>query len=434
MLYNLKGVDNMNQPLSYRMRPDRIDNFFGQEHLFKENSLINKIIKEKKLVSLILFGPPGVGKTSLATIICNNLDVQYRFLNATTCTRKDMEEILLDANMYGQIVLILDEVHRLNKDKQDFFLPHIESGLISLIGMTTANPYHYINPAIRSRCNLIELYQLSTKNIIEALNYAIKSPKGLNNEYKVEDEAIKIIAKLSGGDIRFAMNQLEIATISCTNKIISVEDVKTNTKVPQYLIDNDEDGHYDAVSALQKSIRGSDVNASLYYLARLIAANDIASIERRLSVTAYEDVGLANPSAVDRTIKAIETAKILGFPEGAIPLGFAVVDLALSPKSKSSCNAVQEAIKSVEQNVFPVPKYLRLTPHGLKSEDKYPYDRPDLWDKIQYLPDEIKKVEFFEGNSNSKYERALVENYMKLKTNQRSADIASLKKKYNKKG
>ncbi|MDD3383716.1 MAG: AAA family ATPase [Bacilli bacterium] len=424
----------MNQPLSYKMRPDNLNNFFGQKHLFKENSLINKIIKEKKIVSLILFGPPGIGKTSLATIICKNLDIQYRFLNATTCTRKDMEEILLDANMYGEIVLILDEVHRLNKDKQDFFLPHIESGLITLIGMTTANPYHYINPAIRSRCNLIELYQLTTSDVVDALNYAISSPKGLNNEYIVEEDAIKIIAELSGGDIRFALNQLEVAAISCTEKNIRISDVKTNTKVPQYLIDNNEDGHYDAVSALQKSIRGSDVNASLYYLARLIAANDLSSIERRLSVTAYEDIGLANPAAVDRTIKAIETAKMLGFPEGAIPLGFAVVDLALSPKSKSSCNAIQAAIKNVEENIFSMPKYLKLTPHNIKSEAKYPYDRPDLWDKIQYLPDEIKKIEFFKGSLNSKYERALVENYTKLKSCERSNDIPLLKKKYNKKG
>ena len=417
------------QPLAYRLRPTCIDDVVGQNHLVGEKGFVRKIIEQNKLYSLIFFGPPGTGKTTMATIIAKSLNLQYRFLNATINNKKDLEIVIDEADLYGHMIVIMDEVHRLNKDKQDFLLPHIESGLITLIGATTANPYHSINPAIRSRCHLLQVNPLETNDIIKALKNALKHPNGLKNEYTYDEKALEIIAKLSGGDIRYALNQLEICATCCSNKHIDVETVSNNNKVPQYMIDSDEDGHYDAVSALQKSIRGSDVDAALYYLARLITAGDLESIERRLTVTAYEDVGLANPQAVTRCIEAIRSAKAVGFPEAMIPLGFAVVDLCLSPKSKSANNAIHAAVDYVKNNSLPVPKYLRLTPVGLKENQKYPYDRPDIWPKLQYLPEEIKDIKFYEGEETSSYERALLENYKKLHSYVRSSDLVKLRKK-----
>ena len=418
----------INQPLAFRVRPQTIDEVVGQEHLTGPKGFVRKMINNKSLFSLILFGPPGTGKTTVAMIIADSLDLRYRLLNATTNNKKDMEIAVEEAKMYGHMVVIMDEVHRLNKDKQDYLLPHIESGLITLIGATTANPYHSINPAIRSRCHLLEFNPLRIDAIEKALRNALVDSRGLDNKYTIDDDAIGAIARMSGGDIRFALNQLEVCALCSDDNHITLEIVKANTRIPQYLIDNDEDGHYDAVSALQKSIRGSDVDAALYYLARLIAAGDMDSIERRLTVTAWEDVGLANPNAVMRCCQAIASAKIVGFPEAAIPLGVAVCDLCLSPKSKSGCYAIQKAVSYVENNPLPVPKFMRLTPHGLKEEEKFPYDRPDVWAKIQYLPEQIKDMQFYKGWDTSSYERALMENYKKLKQTKRSSDIPALLK------
>lgn len=418
----------MHEPLAYKMRPETLDDVVGQSHLVGSKGFIRRLIEQKKVYSLIFFGPPGSGKTTVATIFAKSLNIPYRFLNATIHNKKDIEIVIDDARLYGHMIVIMDEVHRLNKDKQDFLLPHVESGLITLIGATTSNPYHSINPAIRSRCHLLQFNPLNEDDIVKALKNALVSKKGLNNEYIAGKDSLELIAKMSGGDIRYALNQLEICATCCQNNIISKDDVSNNIKVPQYLMDNNEDGHYDAVSALQKSIRGSDVDAALYYLARLIAADDLDSIERRLSVTAYEDVGLANPQAVTRTMEALRCARMVGFPEASIPLGFAVVDLCLSPKSKSSCEAIHAAVDFVKNNPAEVQEYLKYTPVGLNESQKYPYDRPDLWAKIQYLPDKIKDIKFYQGNENSSYERQLMENYKKLHSYERSSDLTKLKK------
>ena len=323
----------MKVPLAYRMRPESLDDVVGQKHLVGPKGFVRRLVEQKKVYSLIFFGPPGTGKTTVATIFAKSLNIPYRFLNATIHNKKDIEIVIDDARLYGHMIVIMDEVHRLNKDKQDFLLPHVESGLITLIGATTSNPYHSINPAIRSRCHLLQFNSLNEEDIVQALKNALVSKKGLDNEYYADEDSLKIIAKLSGGDIRYALNQLEICATCSEDHLITKEVVANNITGPQYLMDNNEDGHYDAVSALQKSIRGSDVDAALYYLARLIAADDLDSIERRLSVTAYEDVGLGNPQAVTRTMEALRCARMVGFPEARIPLGFAVVDLCFSPNS-----------------------------------------------------------------------------------------------------
>ena len=408
----------MQQPLSYRLRPETLDEFIGLEYLLSCNTFLKNCVKNKSLFSMIFYGAPGSGKTTLAIILANEVNERYRMLNATTNNKKDLDIVFEEAKMYGHLIVIIDEIHRLNKDKQDLLLSYVENGLITLIGMTTANPFHSINPAIRSRCHLIE-FKVSNDTIVkDVLLNAIKSEKGLNSNYKVDNEVIEGISKLSNGDIRYALNALEILSLSCSNNHITINDLKDNIRIPQYLIDKDEDGHYNAVSALQKSIRGSDVNAALYYLARLIAANDLDSIERRLPIIAYEDVGLANPQAVSRTYEAIEAM---------IPLGFVVIDLALSPKSKNAYLAIAKALDEVNSCPLPIPKYLEYTPVGLKEEDKYPYDRPDLWEKIQYMPEQIKNMNFFEGVPHSNYEKALFENYYRLKNTKRSSKISNLK-------
>lgn len=418
----------MKQPLAFRIRPTRLDEIIGQTHLVGEGALLRRCLEEKRLFSMIFFGPPGTGKTTVASVMANELELPLRKFNAVTGNKKELDGIFAEARLSGSLVVIVDEVHRLNKDKQDLLLPHIEDGSIIMIGATTSNPYFSINPAVRSRCMLLEFKRIDDDDMIKAIDRALRHPEGGITSITLTDEAKQLIVKLSNGDIRYAYNLLEILSIALPNSDITRESVFQYTKTANMSMDHDEDNHYDALSGFQKSIRGSDVDASLYYLARLIQAEDMDSIERRLLVIAYEDIGLANPAAVGRTINAIDAAKRVGFPEASIPLGVAVVDLALSPKSKSGCLAIHAAIEEVNERALNVPDFLRLTPVGMKDEDKYPYDRPDLWHKIQYLPEAIKDIHFYTPNLNSTYEKTLASNLTELRKTKRSKNIALLKK------
>lgn len=417
----------MRQPLAYRMRPQTLDEVIGQKHLIGTGKVIRRCIEEKRIFSMIFYGPPGTGKTTLAMVIANELGVPYRLFNAVTGNKKDLETVFEEAKYYEGLILIIDEVHRLNKDKQDLLLPYVENGRITLIGATTSNPLHAINPAIRSRCHLFEIKALEKQDIEEALQHALTSEEGVTG-VTITPEALSFIATRCNGDIRFALNILEICALACEQDIIDLDLVKQYAQVPNMSMDADGDGYYDVLSAFQKSIRGSDVDAALYYLGVMIMANDLDSIERRLLVTAYEDIGLGNPAAVARCVQAIDAAKRVGFPEGRIPLSMAVIDLCLSPKSKSAESAIDAALSELKHHPYQVPGYLRYTPVNMNQDEVYDYNRADLWPKIQYLPDHLRTTRFYEPVMNSSYEKVLAENLKKLRTTRRSSDLKMLKK------
>ena len=414
------------KPLAYRLRPESLDDIIGQQHLVGEKGIIRKCLEKGTIFSSIFFGPPGIGKTTLAEVIAKELHKPCRRFNAVTGNKKDLDAIFVEADLSGQLILICDEVHRLNKDKQDLLLPHVEKGNIILIGCTTANPYHSINPAIRSRCHLFELKALSRDDVKQALLKAISNKDGLNDSCTISDDALSLIAEVANGDIRFALNVLELSSFICQNNKIEVEDVKEQCKVANQRTFASEDGHYDLLSALQKSIRGSDVNGALYYLALLAQSNDEASISRRLVVIAYEDIGLANPQLVARTLDACKAAEAVGFPEAIIPYGVQIIDLCLAPKSRTGVDAVHRAQALVNTKAYDMPKYLRLTPVGLTDDEKYSYERYDCFHKIQYLPDEIKNVEFIEDFNVNRYEQQLKQVYEQLKSTKRTNNLKQL--------
>lgn len=421
----------MKEPLAFRLRPKNINEVIGQEHLIGDGNVLRRCIEAKRLFSMIFYGPPGTGKTTLAMVLANELELPYRLFNAVTGNKKDMEIIFEEAKYFPGLILIVDEVHRLNKDKQDLLLPHVENGNVVLIGATTSNPLHSINPAIRSRCHLFEVKQLSQEDIEKALRNAVQHPDGLQHQVTIEEEALHIIARHSNGDIRYALNILEICAIACDGNI-SLKLVSQYSQIPNMSFDADGDGYYDVLSAFQKSIRGSDVDAALYYLGIMIEANDMDSIERRMLVTAYEDIGLGNPAAVARCVQAIDVAKRVGFPEARIPLAVALIDLTLSPKSKSGEVAIDHVMATLKHNSYSVPDYLRLTPVQMDKDEQYDYEREDLWKYIQYLPDKLKNTTFYHPNTTSSYEKVLASNIEKLRTTRRSNNLKLLKKNHKK--
>lgn len=395
------------RPLADTIRPEKLDDVIGQEHLIGEGKVIRNLVKNGKLFSMIFYGPSGTGKTTLAYTIINELNLKYEFLNAVINSKKDLDEVISKARENGGLVLIMDEIHRLNKDKQDLLLPYLENGLITLIGLTTANPYHSINPAIRSRCQLFEVKFLKTEDIA----FALRKASSHLDKIKIDDECINYIASLSGGDVRYAYNFLEIAYFASEKHVITMETLKMINNKPSLYIDKNDDGYYDVISALQKSIRGSDVNAALHYLARLIVAEDLDIIFRRLSVIAYEDIGLANPAIGPRLDAAINAAERVGLPEARIPLSEIVIDMALSPKSNSSYLAIDSAINDIHKgNVGKVPSHLKTT----SKDYKYPHNYKGSYVKQQYLPDNLVDRKYYVPKLTSRYEINLKNVYDKI--------------------
>ena len=392
----------MEKPLALILKPQSLKDIVGQTHLIGENKILTNMVKNKKLFSMILYGNPGTGKTSIATALVKDLKCNYRFLNATLNNKKDLEIVIEEAKMLDGMVLIMDEIHRMNKDKQDLLLPCLESGLLTLIGMTTSNPYHKINPAIRSRCQIFKLEPLTNKDILEGLKKGIKSNK--LKDIDINQNTLEYIASISGGDLRFAINLLEVSYYFNDEHKVTIDIIKNICNKPNFFHDKNESGHYDVLSGLQKSIRGSDVDAALHYLARLLIAEDLDSIYRRLSVICYEDIGLANPSLGPKLDSAINASERVGLPEAKIILANIVIEMALSPKSNTAYLAIAKAVQDIEtKNVGDIPKHLKSPYIGYK----YPHDYKGSIVKQQYLPDGIKDAKYYIPKETSKYEIAL---------------------------
>lgn len=397
----------MTELLSIKLRPTKLEEIIGQKHLIGENKVLSNLIKNNKLFSMILYGNPGIGKTTIATTIVNELNVRYRMLNAVINNKKDFDTVVEEAKLFNGMVLIMDEIHRLNKDKQDLLLPYLESGLITLIGMTTANPYHSINPAIRSRCQLFELYDLDEEDISLAIERAINS--NILEGLTINEDAKKYLIQQSNHDLRYVYNLIEIAYFSTNDHIITLDLLTSISGKGNIFIDKNGDAYYDTISAFQKSIRGSDVNASLYYLALLIEAGDLDIICRRLSVIVYEDIGLANPSMGPKVDAAINSVNRLGLPEARIPLSAIVIEMALSPKSNSAELAIDKALNDIHtKRIGNVPKH--IINHS--PDYKYPHDYPNSYVKQQYLPDEIKGAKYYtpKNNKNEKILKTIMDN------------------------
>ncbi|GLI82821.1 putative AAA domain-containing protein YrvN [Rossellomorea marisflavi] len=413
------------KPLAFKMRPRTIDEILGQQHLVGEGKIIDRMVKAKQLSSMILYGPPGIGKTSIASAIAGSTQYRFKTLNAVTNNKKDIQIVVEEAKMSGKVILLLDEVHRLDKGKQDFLLPYLENGMITMIGATTSNPYHAINPAIRSRCQIFELKPLSPDEMKQAIHRAIKDEERGLGTYKldVSEEAVEHFASSSFGDVRSSLNALELAVLSTSPDgegviHITLSIAEECLQKKSFSHDKDGDAHYDVISAFQKSIRGSDANAALHYLGRLVEAGDLPSIARRLLVIAYEDIGLASPQAGPRTLAAVETAEKIGFPEARIPLANAVIELCLSPKSNSAISAIDSALSDIRKGKSgEVPPHLKDAHYqgaaelGRGIEYKYPHDHESGWVKQDYLPDRIKNAKYYQPKKTGKFEQAIGQVY-----------------------
>ncbi|WKB73805.1 replication-associated recombination protein A [Ligilactobacillus animalis] len=416
------------KPLAYRMRPKKLEDIVGQQHLVAPGKILARMVSAKLLSSMILYGPPGTGKTSIASAIAGSTKYAFRMLNAATDSKKELEMVAEESKISGTVILLLDEIHRLTKPKQDFLLPHLEKGSIILIGATTENPYITINPAIRSRTQIFEVKPLTEADIGQAIDRALTDKEnGLGEQNVVlTGEARLHLTRVTHGDLRSALNGLELAVMSTepddsgvlTIDLPTIEECVQRKALVQ---DKDGDAHYDVISAFQKSIRGSDTDAALHYMARLLEAGDLPSVIRRLLTIAYEDIGLANPNACAHAVQAITAAEKIGLPEARIPLAQAVIELCLSPKSNSAIMAIDAALADVRAgNYGDVPDHLRDAHYqGAKKLGrgigyKYPHDYPHGWVKQQYLPDKLKTEHYYAPKENSRYEKALQEQYERL--------------------
>ncbi len=412
-------------PLADKIRPETLDDVVGQPHLIGENKPLLKIINSGKIPNMIFYGPSGVGKTTIARIIANSANMRLHKLNGTSASTSDIKEIVGEINTFlgsNGILLYLDEIQYLNKKQQQSLLEYIEDGSITLIASTTENPYFYIYNAILSRCTVFEFKPVEPAELEKAVRRGfaeMTKENGVN--YEVSDEAVNYICHGVGGDVRKCLNTVELCAISAVDGRVDLELAKELTQRSNMRYDRDGDQHYDLLSALQKSIRGSDENAALHYAARLIDAGDIISLSRRLLVIAAEDIGLAYPQAIPIVKACVDSAMQLGLPEARIPLGDAVILLATSPKSNSGYNAINEALADVKNGaVGDFPRHLQ-NKHcdGEDAEVRgqnylYPHDFPNHYVKQQYLPDNLKDRVYYHFGDN-KLEKAAEEYWKKIK-------------------
>ena len=410
---------DFSEPLSYRMMPTNLEEYVGQEHILAKDKILYRTIKADRLSSIILWGPPGCGKTSLAKVISNTTKYKFVKLNAVTAGVSDIKQAIEDSNvsmfnMSGKVVLFIDEIHRFNKLQQDALLPYVENGKVILIGATTENPYFEVNKALISRSMVFQLHQLSNENVFTVLKRAIISEKGLASfNIEISDGTLKKIAVSSNGDVRTALNALEIAVLTTAPSVTGVikitdEIAKECVVDNKIMFDKDGDSHYDNISAFIKSMRGSDPDAAVFYLARAIyAGEDPVFLARRICILAAEDVGMADPMALVVANSALQVVKAIGMPEGRIVLSEAAIYMANAPKSNASYNAINSALSDVENvDTGIIPMHIRNAPvKGMEREGyhvgyKYPHDyRNHLVDQ-QYLPDKIKDVKYYLPDEN----------------------------------
>lgn len=422
----------MKAPLADRIRPTSIDEMVGQRHLLGEGKALRNIIESNQLPNLIFYGPSGIGKTTLASIIAKSTNRKFHKLNGTNASTQDIKSIVAELDTFAApngILLYLDEIQYFNKKQQQTLLDYIENGEITLIASTTENPYFYIHNAILSRCTVFEFKSISAEDIIPAVKRAftfLENEKGITIE--VEENVYKHIAYACGGDVRKAMNSVELCVLStkCENGKYHITAEKANelTQKSSMKYDRDGDEHYDILSAFQKSMRGSDVNAALHYLARLLEAGDLPSATRRLMVCAAEDVGLAYPQILPIVKSCVDMALMIGLPEARIPLGDAVILVCTSPKSNSGHLALDAAIEDIRKgNIGPIPRQLQNKHFdGEDNNNKgqfylYPHDYPNHYVKQQYLPDAIKDRVYYVPAEN-KNEQSFAAYWEKIKNQQ----------------
>jgi putative ATPase len=396
------------KPLAYRMRPQEFKDVFGQDHLVGEHGVLTAMIDKKKLLSFILYGPPGTGKTTIAEIFAKKAGLDTYFFNASTDSKAKLKDIL-DTTGYRDILVVVDEIHRMKADVQDYLLPFMENGNATIIGLTTLNPYQSINIAIRSRCHLYEVHKLDNEAIEKALKNGLKE---LDVDIKIDKSAFSAIIRYSNHEIRTALNILESASLVLKDgDLLTAQMVYRVAGKVSLDLDDHEDHFYELLSALQKSIRGSDVDASVHYLARLITLGDLQAIIRRLIVIAYEDIGLANPMMGGKVLNACDSAVKVGFPEARIILSTIVIDMAISPKSNTAILAIDEAIADFEEgNTGFVPDHANNRKIKVNPEIyHYPHNDKDSINDQSYLPDQIKDKVYYHPKDESSYEKALAE-------------------------
>ena len=410
---------DFSEPLSYRMMPTNLDEYVGQEHILAKDKILYRTIKADRLSSIILWGPPGCGKTSLAKVISNTTKYKFVKLNAVTAGVSDIKHAIEDSNvsmfnMSGKVVLFIDEIHRFNKLQQDALLPYVENGKVILIGATTENPYFEVNKALISRSMVFQLHQLSNENVFTVLKRAIISEKGLASfNIEISDGTLKKIAASSNGDVRTALNALEIAVLTtapnATGVIKITDEIAKECVVDnKIMFDKDGDSHYDNISAFIKSMRGSDPDAAVFYLARAIyAGEDPVFLARRICILAAEDVGMADPMALVVANSALQVVKAIGMPEGRIILSEVAIYMANAPKSNASYNAINSALSDVENvDTGIIPMHIRNAPvKGMEKEGyhvgyKYPHDYHNHLVDQQYLPEKIKDVKYYLPDEN----------------------------------
>ena len=412
------------KPLAYRMRPKSLEEFVGQEHIVGKDKLLYRTIKADRLSSIILWGPPGCGKTSLARVISETTSYKFKKINAVTSGVGEIKEAVAEAknslmNPSGKCILFIDEIHRFNKLQQDALLPYVEDGTVILIGATTENPYFEVNKALISRSMVIKLEQLKKEDIIKVIKNALISKEGLGNyNIKISDNTIDRIAEISGGDVRTALNGLEVAVL--TTKMNSKGEIEITDDIAaesfnkkKSMFDKTGDSHYDNISAMIKSMRGSDPDAAVFYLARAIdAGEDPVFLARRIVIAAAEDVGLANPQALVVATSAMQAVTMVGMPEGRIILSEAAVYVAKSKKSNATYLAINKALADVSsKDTGTIPMHIRNAPvdgmeaHGYGQGYKYPHDFPGHYIEQQYLPDKILGTKYYIPDENINEEK-----------------------------